>query len=60
MTKEEVQKLARLRANIINCYNGLEEPQQTTSVMNTRDAAHLCEEVISSIDTLLKQYVTFE
>ena len=60
MKGDEVQKLAQLRAHIINFYTGLEEPNSATSVMNTRDTARLCEQVIKSIDELIKDYVKFE
>ncbi len=60
MKDNEVKKLAKLRGHIIEFYEGLEEKHSSTSVMNTRDATRLCEQVIKSIDSLLKDYVKFE
>ena len=36
MKNEEVQKLVKLRAHIINFYNNLEEKHSSASIMNTR------------------------
>ena len=60
MKDNEVKKLAQLRAHVIKFYTSLEEPNSATSVMNTRDSARLCEQVINSIDELIKDYVKFE
>jgi hypothetical protein len=60
MKSEEVKKLVKLREHIIKFYGRLEEKHSGTSVMNTRDATILCEEIISSVDDLLKDYVKFE
>ena len=60
MKNEEVQKLAKLRAHVIKFYTALEEPQSATSMMSTRDTARVCEEVINSIDAVIKEYVEFK
>ena len=60
MKNEEVNKVVQLRDHIIKYYNTLEEPTVSTSVMNTKDAAMLCERVIASLDELLEGYVTFQ
>ena len=60
MKNEEVVKVAQLRQHVLEFYNSLEEPQIPTSVMSTKDSAILCEQVISSLDELMQDYVTFE
>ena len=60
MKNEEVSKIVQLREHIIKFYRTLEEPTSSTSVMNTKDTALLCEQVISSLDNLLEDYVTFQ
>ena len=60
MKNEEVVKVAQLRQHVLEFYNSLEEPQIATSVMSTKDSAILCEQVISSLDELMRDYVTFE
>lgn len=59
MKDDEVKKMVKLRDHVIKFYSKLEEINSPTSVMNTRDSALLCEEVIKSIDDLIKEYVTF-
>ena len=60
MKNNEVTKLAELRAHVIKFYEGLDEKHSSTSVMSTRDATKLCEQLVNSIDSLLKDYVKFE
>ena len=60
MKDTEVKKLAKLRKHVIKFYESLDEKHASTSVMSTRDATRLCEEVVNSIDSLLKDYVKFE
>ena len=60
MKVNEVEKLVKLRSHVIKFYESLDEKHSSTSVMSTRDATKLCEEVVNSIDSLLKDYVKFE
>jgi|1_EtaG_2_1085319.scaffolds.fasta_scaffold03835_3 hypothetical protein len=60
MKNEEVMKVVQLRQHVLEFYNSLEEPHIATSMMTTKDSAVLCEQVISSLDELLREYVTFE
>jgi len=60
MRDDEVKKLAKLRAHVIDFYSRLEEKHSATSVMNTRDSSRLCEQLIASIDDLLREYVEFQ
>tara|TARA_E500000331_G_scaffold351865_1_gene399333 strand:+ start:2841 stop:3026 length:186 start_codon:yes stop_codon:yes gene_type:complete len=60
MTNEEIEKMVKLRSHVIEYYSNLVEPHVATSVMNTRDVAYLCEQIIGSIDSLLKNKVEFK
>jgi len=60
MKNEEVQKLVQLRTHVIKFYNDLVEAHSPTAVMNTRDTAILCEEIISSLDDVVRDYVNFQ
>jgi hypothetical protein len=60
MRDDEVKKLAKLRTHIIEFYVRLDEKHSPTSVMNTRDTSILCEQVIASIDDLIREYVEFK
>lgn len=60
MKNEEIEKLVKLRRHVIEFYDGLEEKHSSTSVMNTKHTSVLCEQVIKSIDSLLKDYVKFQ
>jgi hypothetical protein len=60
MKDNEVKKLAQLRRHVVEYYEKLEEPTSPTSLMNTRDTAYLCEQIIASLDDVIKTYVTFE
>ena len=60
MNNEDVKKLVKLRAHSINFYKSLDNPKSPTSLMNTNRTAYFCEQIISSIDDLIKDYVTFE
>lgn len=60
MNNKDIQKLAKLREHVINFYNRLEEKHSSTSMMSTKDSAFFCEQVISSIDDVIKTYVEFK
>ncbi len=60
MDKNNVEKLVKLRTHSISFYKTLESPSSPTSLMNTNKTAYFCEQIISSIDELIKDYVTFE
>lgn len=59
MNKKEINKLVKLRNHAIKFYNSLEEKKSPTSLMNTKQSAYFCEQMVSSIDELLKDYVKF-
>jgi hypothetical protein len=60
MDKKQIDKLVKLRNHAIKFYGSLEEKQSSTSLMNTRRAAYFCEQMINSLDDLLKGHVTFQ
>ena len=60
MNNDDVKKLVQLRNHSIDFYKTLENPSSSTSLMNTTRTAYFCEQIISSIDELIKDYVTFE
>ena len=60
MTKKEIDMLVKLRNHSIEFYDSLEEKNSPTSLMNTRRSAYFCEQIVNSIDDLLKKYVNFK
>tara|TARA_B100000131_G_C18025183_1_gene576149 strand:+ start:760 stop:945 length:186 start_codon:yes stop_codon:yes gene_type:complete len=60
MENEEVKKLVQLRKFAMDFYNNLEEPNSSTSIMQTRDSAQFCISLIRSIEEVIKPYVEFE
>ena len=60
MNNDDIKKLVKLRSHSIDFYKTLENPSSSTSLMNTTKTAFFCEQIISSIDDLIKDYVTFD
>lgn len=60
MNKKQIEKLVKLRNHAIKFYSELEEKQSPTSLMSTRKTAFFCEQMVNSIDDLLKGHVKFD
>jgi hypothetical protein len=60
MEKNNVEKLAQLRKFAMDFYNSLEEPNSSTSIMQTRDTARFCVSLIRSIEEVISPYVEFK
>jgi len=59
VNKKEINKLVQLRNHSIKFYSNLDAKESSTSLMNTKQCAYFCEEIIKSIDEILKEYVKF-
>tara|TARA_B100000686_G_C16789846_1_gene977884 strand:+ start:1464 stop:1643 length:180 start_codon:yes stop_codon:yes gene_type:complete len=58
MKKEEIEKIVKLRENIISYYNTL-DGNEISSIVKQADVAFSLERIISDIDNILKPYVNF-
>ena len=58
MKKEEIEKIVKLRENIISYYNTL-DGNEISSIVKQADVAFSLERIISDIDNILKPYENF-
>ena len=60
MSDKEVQMLVQLREFTRKEFEGIEGKGNPTAMMKAQDAAWLLSSIVSSLDEVLKSYVTFD
>ena len=59
MNKEEIQKIVRIRAELIEIYNWLPGKNEPSALVKSKDVAQQLAIAISKIDAMLEGKVTF-